>query len=412
MRRLEVSNDELASGNSVIGIEGCMSNLNFGARAEVAVAKSMRKSPLQPVAKISPIQVAPTIRSLTPYEAVNSQAYVDARAAREEVFKLDWNESTIGPSPKVNDAILAALQGLRGLNWYPPLGGADLLQGLASYTALPGENLLVTNGSDDALALVCTSFLDRGDDVLVPVPTYNHFMVFAQSQGANVRTVQAADVFSKNLDGIRAAMTRKTRLLYLVSPNNPTGVVFEPADVEALCLEFPRTLVVLDEAYFEFSQVTGIALVERLPNLLVTRTFSKAFGLAGLRVGYLAADASILDGLRRVYNPKSVNSLAQIGAAAALTDLDYLHSYIAQVRVSKELLSQFFGSRNVEAYATAANFVVVRTGDLSRAMNLLEDQGVYVRDRSSYPGLDGCFRMTVGTVDQTRRLIERMSDIF
>ena len=357
------------------------------------------------------IDVARAVAELVPYEAVTSQAA--ASGTREDVFKLDWNESTIPPSPRVTEALVAHLTDHgRGLNWYPELGSQRLVEALQRYTGLDAEHLMVTNGSDDALHLICATFLDPGDEVVVPVPTYNHFIVFAQSRGAHIRRVQGASPFSRNLDHIRAALSGDTRLLYLVSPNNPTGVVYRPEDVAALCEDFPHCLIVLDEAYFEFSQISGIDLVRRFPNLVVTRTFSKAFGLAGLRVGYLAAAPSVLAGLARLYNPKSVNSLAQIGATAALDDLPYLQDFLDQVLKAKAMLADFFLERGVEAYPTPANFVLIRVPDAAATLAALERRGVFVRDRSSYPGLHGCLRMSVGTLDQTRALIERLREVF
>lgn len=391
-----------------------MSNVNVDVRYKgvIQVGESSPTTRLRTAPKSTPINVAPSISALTPYEAVSSQAAIEAQPDSRTVFKLDWNESTIGPSPRANEAIAAHLTQGRGLNWYPRLGSADLVEALTRYTGLDADYLLTTNGSDDALHLVCSTFLDRGDEVVIPVPTYNHFMVFVQSRGAQIITTQGACPFSKNLAEIRAAMSPNTRLLYLVSPNNPTGVVYEPADVAALCEDFPNTLIVIDEAYFEFAQTTSIALVDEYANLIVTRTFSKAFGLAGLRVGYLAAHPALLGGLRRMYNPKSVNTLGQIGATAALGDLDYLDAYLAEVSQAKEILRRYFDHRAIEARITPANFVVVRVDDIQGTLEALEARGVYVRDRSSYPGLEGCLRMTVGTVEQTLRLIERLDGVF
>lgn len=367
---------------------------------------------LRAVPDQTPIPVAPTVQALTPYEAVSSQAAIEAKPDHHTSFKLDWNESTIAPSPKVTEAISRYLTEGRGLNWYPRLGSADLVEALVGYTGVSSEHILATNGSDDALHLICDTYLDRGDEVVIPVPTYNHFMVFAQSRGAKLVTTRGETAFDSNLAGIERVMNQNTRLLYLVSPNNPTGVVYEPHIVAEICERYPRTLIVLDEAYFEFSQITGIGLVERYPNLLVTRTFSKAFGLAGLRVGYLASNPSLVKGLRRMYNPKSVNTLGQIGAIAALEDLAYLHEYLDEVRASKEILREFFEKNGVDAHITPANFVVVRMPDLQGTLSQLESRGVYVRDRSSYPGLSGCLRMTVGTQEQTKRLLERVGDLF
>lgn len=387
-------------------------NYNMHYKDQPEVAESSRQSNLWFLPTPSPIRVAAAVQALTPYEAVSSQAVVDACPDQRNSFKLDWNESTIAPSPMVTQAIAQAVTSGRGLNWYPSLGSVELIDGLAGYTGIGREHFLITNGSDDALSLICTTFLDQGDEVVVPVPTYNHFVVFAQSRGATIRTVQGFDPFASDLEGLRAQLSANTRLLYLVSPNNPTGVVYHPEEIEVLCREFPNTLIVLDEAYFEFAQITGIGLVERYPNLIVTRTFSKAFGLAGLRVGYLAAHSELIGGLSRLYNPKSVNALGQIGAVAALKDLDYLNAYLKEVLQAKEILRTFFAERGVEAYITPANFVVVRVPNVAQTLVQLESRSVYVRDRSSYPGLGGCLRMSVGTVEQTNRLLERLQDIF
>ncbi len=390
-----------------------MSNANFDlCMVDAPPADAEDRSPLRALSGPESIEVAPTVQALTPYEAVSSQAAIEAQPDHHNSFKLDWNESTIDPSPRVNEAIAAYLSGGRGLNWYPRLGSAELIEALVDYTGVSHDHLLATNGSDDALHLICATYLDRDDEVVIPVPTYNHFMVFAQSRGARVVTTRGQTAFDPNVEGIEAIMTEKTRLLYLVSPNNPTGVVYGPDVVERLCRAYPQTLIVLDEAYFEFSQISGIELVEKFPNLLVTRTFSKSFGLAGLRVGYLAAAPQLVQGLRRIYNPKSVNTLGQVGAVAALKDLGYLNAFLEEVNASKEILRRFFAEREVEANITPANFVVIRRPDIQKTLGQLEERDVYVRDRSSYPGLEGCLRMTVGTTSQTRRLLERIGDIF
>jgi histidinol-phosphate aminotransferase len=359
------------------------------------------------------IPVARAVAELKPYEAVSSQRAIEALGGTSPIFKLDWNESTIPPSPNVQRVLSNFITQGANLNWYPELGSRSLLLGLSDYTGVRPDSLLVTNGSDDALHLICASFLDAGDEVVVPVPTYNHFIVFAQAKGAHVRQIAGDSPFGSNIATIRASLSQRTRMLYLVSPNNPTGVLTHPEEVAAICRDYPNLLVLLDEAYFEFAQVSGIQLVEEFPNLIVTRTFSKAFGLAGLRVGYLAAHPTLIDGLSRLYNPKSVNTMAQIGALAALEDRDYLNTYLDEVSTSKELLRQFFANRrNVEAWITPANFIVIRSSDVRQTLKRLESLGVYARDRSTYPGLEGCLRMTVGTVEQTQRLLERLSKVF
>ena len=359
----------------------------------------------------TPIEVSRSVAGLTPYAAANRAGSPDPARA-ERIFKLDWNEATVAPSPRVLKAIQDFMVRDGGLNWYPELGSPRLRAKLADYTGVSADSILVTNGSDEALALICNTYLDAGDAVVVPVPTYNHFVVFAESRGADIRAVLFDDPFSADIDAVRAAMTPDVRMVYLVSPNNPTGATFEPQDVAQFCADYPSTLVLLDEAYYEFCRVSGIHLINDHDNIVVTRTFSKAFGLAGLRIGYLAASSRIIDGLRRIYNSKSVNTIAQVGACAALDDLDYLHNFVDEVSAAKEIVIDFFAQRGIEAHTTSANFVVVRVADVGRTVEALVNEDVYVRDRSDYPGMSGCLRMTVGTVEQTTRLLERLDRIF
>ncbi len=384
--------------------------------ARLRVVEPVGTTPVPPRLREVPgpsIPVAKSVAKLNPYIPVSSQPAIEALRGRTPIFKLDWNESTIPPSPKVQEALSHFIAEGAELNWYPELGSKNLVLALSDYTGLHPDYLIATNGSDDALHLVCASYLDSGDEVVIPVPTYNHFVTFAQSRGAKITTVCGEDPFDSNIPAIRKALSKDTRMAYLVSPNNPTGVIYERDDVEALCKEFPNTLFIVDEAYFEFSQMSVISLVREVSNLVVTRTFSKAFGLAGLRVGYLAANPDLSQGLKRLYNPKSVNTMGQIGAIAALSDLPYLNTYLDEVATAKELLRAFFQTRpNVEAWVTPANFVVVRVPNVGKVLDRLEGLGVYVRDRSSYPGLEGCLRMTVGNVHQTQHVIDRLAKAF
>ncbi len=357
------------------------------------------------------IDVAYSIRRLQPYEVVESRGSEQVLRG-DKAFKLDWNESTISPSPKALAAIQSFVSGNGGLNWYPSLGSRSLADCLSEYTQLPAENILVTAGSDAALQLICDTYLDTNDEVVVPVPTYNHFLVFAQSRGVRLISIQPNDPFSVDFELLESTLSNRTRLVYLVSPNNPTGTIFTAEQIERLCTDFPRTLFVVDEAYFEFAQITSINLVTRFKNLLVTRTFSKAFGLAGLRIGYLAAHQSLIDGLSKIYNPKSVSTLSQIGAEAALSDLSYLNAYLDEVSQSKTILLDYFRSVGIDAFSTPANFLVVRLPQIEDTLSKLSAESIYIRNRSNYPGLADCARMSVGTVEQTQSLIQQLSRIF
>ncbi len=356
----------------------------------------------------APVDVARNVRSLEPYNAVSSLEHISERP-EQTPHKLDWNESTVPPSPKVHLAITNFLAGAHNLNWYPVLNSANLVERLAAHHSVVAERFLVTNGSDDALATMCQTYLDEGDVVLVASPTYQHFLVFARGRGAEIVEHYAADPFSTDHQGLlRRLRELRPRFLYLVNPNNPTGVVYTPKEVASLLAASPETLVIVDEAYSEFSGVSAACLLDTYSNLVITRTFSKAYGLAGLRVGYLMGHPSVVADLRRLANPKSVNALAQVGAMAALEDQTYLRWYLAEVDAAKRLMAKWLSKRKLHFRMTAANYVMVRFDQAPWVVHLLQEAGVYVRDRSYMTQLAGFVRFSVGTVEQTEEVLERL----
>lgn len=348
------------------------------------------------------------VQLLAPYDAVSSLSAIRDLPRGSVPLKLDWNESSIPPSPKVIEAITGFLSNGHHLNWYPELGAPKVRAALSAYTGVRPDSILVTNGSDDALDLVCRSFLDPGDDVVVAWPTYGHFLIFARARGVQPRKARSADPFAGSTPALLDALRPDTKLVYLPSPNNPTGIVTPPQDVAALCRAFPGTLFLVDEAYHEFSGITSAPLVAACPNLVVTRTFSKCFGIAGLRVGYLMTGPYVMEQLSKLYNPKSVNALAQVGAVAALADVDGREAYVAQVRAARDLLSSELRRRGAEVKAAQGNFINVRVRDPQAFCSALESVGVFVRDRSHLEGFEGWVRITVGTLSQMHDLVERV----
>lgn len=357
------------------------------------------------------LDVAETVRAVSPYKCVSSLDEIHARPGQEP-HKLDWNEATVPPSPRVIEAISAFLGNTHHLNWYPVLNSTNLIERLAAFHQVPGEKLLITNGSDDALNTVCTTYINPGDPVLVASPTYQHFLVFAQSRGARIAHHYGPDPFAKDLDGLIAALGRlQPRIFYLVNPNNPTGVIYTPEEIARLLDAAPNTLVIVDEAYSEFAGQSAIQLLHRYSNLVVTRTFSKAYGMAGLRIGYAFAHEDVITDMQRVFNPKSVNVLAQIGAMAALADQAYLTGYVAEVTASKALMQAWFEARGFTFRSTPANYVMVRFERAPWVVRLLREEGVYVRDRSHLPQLSGYVRFSVGTVEQTHDVLARLEGV-
>ncbi|MCA9525977.1 MAG: histidinol-phosphate aminotransferase family protein [Myxococcales bacterium] len=369
--------------------------------------QGLRIAPRPPIIE-GTIEVAGPIRHLKPYQAVSSLEHIHARP-EQAPLKLDWNEATVPPSPRVIEAITAFLGNTHHLNWYPVLNSTNLIERLSAFYGVPGDRLLITNGSDDALDTVCKTYLDPGDPVLVASPTYQHFLVFAQARGAEIVHHYAPDPFTKDVAGLKAALEQiQPRVFYLVNPNNPTGVLYDADEVATLLAAAPKTLVIVDEAYSEFAGRTALHLLETYSNLVVTRTFSKAYAMAGLRIGYCFGHEQTIQDLRRVFNPKSVNVLAQIGAMAALADQDYLKAYVAEVDASKRIMAQWFESRGFTFRWTPANYVMVRFDRAPWVVRLLREAGVYVRDRSQISHLPGYVRFSVGTVEQTLDVLRRL----
>jgi histidinol-phosphate aminotransferase len=354
---------------------------------------------------------ARAVRDLSPYEATSSRDTIDARPSQLPL-KLDWNESTLPPSPRALEAIEAYLRRAHHLNWYPLLNSPDLIKALSERHGLPTECFLVTNGSDDALHTICATYLNPEERVVYAAPTYQHFLVFAHQEGARLSPYVSADVFAPDPAGlIRALSASPTRLCYLVSPNNPTGLVY-PAEAIAQILEAcPETLLIVDEAYAEFSRESCLELLYQYSNLVITRTFSKAYGLAACRVGYVMAHPSVVSDLQRVFNPKSVNALGQLAAEAALRDQGYLGWVVEQMEEGQRVAVEGLSALGLRVRPSRANFFLVEVPDPSGWVRALAEEGVYVRNRSHLPGLSGCVRVTVGAPDQMRELVARCARV-
>jgi histidinol-phosphate aminotransferase len=348
------------------------------------------------------------VRDLAPYDGVSSLTEIEKLPDGVVPLKLDWNEATIPPSPKVAEAIAAYLGDSQHLNWYPDTTSTRLREALSRYTGVPADHIVPTNGSDDSLDLVCRAFLDPTDDMIVAWPTYGHMLVFSRARGITPRRAQPADIFDTPTATIRSMLTPRTKLVYIASPNNPTGVVMPTQDVASLCRSAPTTLFLLDEAYHEFCGITAAPLVEEFPNLVVTRTFSKCFALASLRIGYMMAGPVVLHHIRKLHNPKSINAVGQLAAAAAVSDDAYRLAYVREVDASKALLQRELARRGARVRVTPANWVLVSLAEPGRFTAALESVGVFVRDRSHIAGFGGYVRITAGTLAQMQDLMGRI----
>jgi histidinol-phosphate aminotransferase len=323
-------------------------------------------------------------------------------------LRLDFNESTVGCSPRV----LARLRSLdpEFLARYPEREPVE--KEVAGFLGLEPAQLLLTNGVDEAIHLLCSTYLDPGDEALIVVPTFAMYAVFAQAEGARVVEVLAGNNFTFPEKDLLARLSPRTRLIAVANPNNPTGAAVAGDILIRIAQAAPQAAVLVDEAYFEFHGETVIQQTRQIENLFVARTFSKAYGLAGLRIGILAGQARQMAMVRRVASPYNVNAAALAVLPEALQDQEYVSRYVAQVLSSRDRLQHELRNLGLHYWPSYANFVLVRIGSAhAEFVQVLRDRGILVRDRHSDPGCEGCVRLTVGSDEHTETLIAALRDV-
>jgi histidinol-phosphate aminotransferase len=317
-------------------------------------------------------------------------------------LRLDFNENTVGCSPRVLER-LRQLQ-FEPLARYPERESVE--RQAATHLGVDPAGLLLTNGVDEAIHLVCETYLEPGDEVLIVVPTFSMYEIYAAATGAQVITIPASAEFSYPTDEVLARVSPRTRLIAIANPNNPTGTVVSRSDLLRILRATSEAAVLVDEAYFDFYGDSLLAEVATYPNLFVARTFSKAYGLAGLRIGMLVGSAPQMAMVRRVSSPYNVNAVALACLPEALADEDYVRQYVVEVRQGRDKLEEELRSLKLHFWPSQANFVLVQIGERHDAfVRAMRKGGILVRDRSRDPGCNGCVRISVGSNSQTERLI-------
>jgi histidinol-phosphate aminotransferase len=340
-----------------------------------------------------------SVRRIRNYEAPEE--------GREGKLRLDFNENTVGCSP----AVLRALQTVTAeqLATYPEYENS--VRRLAAYFGVRPSEMLLTNGVDDALRLLMEVFIEPGDAVLIPEPTFSMYRFFSQVAGARVISVRFDPAMNFPVEATLRELRRSPHILFIANPNNPTGTLLDEASLARILDAAPRTVVLVDEAYFDFSGLTVLPWIRRRPNLIVSRTFSKAAGLAALRMGALFARSDVIAAMRRAFTPYPVNSLALVAAEAAIGDETFLRAYIRDVLESRSLLARGLEQLGARVFPSGANFVLVDFGiGGTRLAKRLARHGILVRDRASEFGRDGFMRITAGTTAQTKRLLKTIKE--
>jgi histidinol-phosphate aminotransferase len=321
--------------------------------------------------------------------------------AGRDGIRLDFNENTVGCSPRVLKCLrqMSAEQ----LAKYPERQPVEAF--VAEALGVATAELLLTNGVDEAIHLLCETYLEPGDEALIVVPTYSMYRIYMMARSAHVISIPVGKDFAFPGDDLCNRVTPRTRLIAIANPNNPTGMVATHDEMRQVIQVAPHAAVLVDEAYFEFYGQSMLSGCREFPNLFVARTFSKAYGLAGLRIGALVGEADQMRVLRRVSSPYNVNSVALACLPEALRDQTYVRDYVTEVCESRARLEQALEATGVQFWPSRANFALLRVGAPSVFVEQMRRRGILVRDRSSDHACEGCVRITLGPRAHCDRLL-------
>lgn len=324
-------------------------------------------------------------------------------------LRLDFNENTGGCSPRVLER-LRQLDG-EALARYPERDNGEAV--VAAHLGVAPEELLLTNGTDEAIHLICETYLTPGDEVLIVVPTFAMFEIYAAATGAHVISIPAGDNFVFPIQEVIKQVTSRTRMIAVANPNNPTGAFVPPADLLKVAQAAPDAALLVDEAYFEFCGESMLSKWREIPNLFVSRTFSKAYGMAGLRIGVLMGNLVQMSVVRRGSSPYNLNSVALACLPDALADQEFIDAYVAQTVEGRQQLENELAAWNIRYWPSRANFVLFHLGDRCKPfIGEMRERGILVRDRSSDPGCQDCVRITVGLREHNQKMMTNLREVF
>ena len=337
------------------------------------------------------------VREMHEYHSPLSAPAVDLR--------LDMNESTTGCSPRM----LARLgcMDARSLALYPCREDGEQL--VAEFLGVNTQEALLTNGADEGIDLLCRAYLEPESEIIIVVPTFTMYEIFAQMEDARIIRIPTGPEHSFPEQKVIDAVNSRTRMIVICNPNNPTGVPVGRSCISRVIEAAPDAAILVDEAYFDFNGETMIDQIGMIPNLFIARTFSKAYGLAGIRLGILMGEKEQMSILRRMASPFNVNAFALAGLKEALADRQFVADYVAQVCASREWLQNALDRLNFKCWPSRANFLLCRFGEHKKAiLEALRARGIALRDR---PDCEGCVRITIGTQAEMERLIQELKQV-
>jgi histidinol-phosphate aminotransferase len=336
---------------------------------------------------------AATSRIVRPRKAVLEMPEYHPPLAGRTALRLDFNENTFGPSLRVIERLRSVTA--EDLTKYPEREPVERI--VAKHFGLQDEQVLLTNGVDEAIHLMGCAFLDADDEALIATPSFFMYDVSIRMMTPHLRKVQADASMEFPCERFMTAINDRTKLIIVASPNNPTGTVVSREHLLAIAAAAPQAVLMVDEAYYHFDGATVMGDLAAVPNLIVARTFSKAYGLANLRIGMLAGNAELLKYVRKVSSPYNVNGVALDCLPVALADNEYVTWYSEQVREGRERMMDGLRELGVPFFPSHANFVLMKIGPKHKELvQAMRAHGVLLRDRSTDPGCDGFVRITIG----------------
>lgn len=352
------------------------------------------------------------LRNLKPYKLASHKIWSVEPKQRNEILKLDWNEATMPPTPLVKQFIEEMLNEPMFFNLYPTTYNEKLMVLLSKYVGLPIDNVQYFASSDALHEYICKVFISVGDPVMILGPSYDNFRLTCQANGAEVFYSYYDDDFG--FDAVKFEKDiydKEPAVVYICNPNNPTGYIHSKEYIEYLLNEFPDTLFLIDEAYYEFSKISAKDLVLTYDNILISRTMSKAFALANFRIGYLIASKENIQFINRIRNPKNLTTFAQTAAIAALSDVDYMWKYVEQVHLAMDYfvneMKQY--DNKLQLYPSHGNFILVKFPSHDEKvllLNYLADNNIFVRDTMQADCVKNCFRITIGSLSQMKLVVK------
>lgn len=352
--------------------------------------------------------------NLAPYKVASHKIWEVDPIERSQILKLDWNEATIPPSPNVQNRLRKLVEQSDCYFLYPSTHNKRILELLSKYTRLAENKIQYFASSDAAHEYLVKTYVSAGDPILILGPTYDNFRLSSETQGATIYYHDLDDGFVWNLNSlINTIIKVRPSLLYICNPNNPTGNVISRNDIEKILQQYPDIIVLIDEAYYEFSGVTIMDLVDQYQNLFVSRTFSKAFAIANFRAGYILSHEENIAQISKIKNPKNFTTFTQEAVIGVLEDIQFMKDFVFEVNKAKEFfMSKLTEMKSVsQVYRSAGNFVLIEfnsTEIKNQIFDFLTNQNIYTRNLTHHPNLERCLRITIGTTSQMQRVVNSL----